>query len=1259
MTETDVKPTENIIPRIIEEEMKTSYLDYSMSVIVGRALPDIRDGLKPVHRRVLYAMWDMGMTHNKPFKKSARIVGEVLGKFHPHGDTAVYDSLVRMAQPFAVRYPLIDGQGNFGSVDGDRAAAMRYCVTGDTMIITEKGLLPIGKLAEQEDIDLKVLSRDRQVHKASKWFDSGAHPTLRLTTNKGYTIQGSCNHPLLTLTTDISGSPAMAWKLLEEIEVNDVVVLDRSESLWPSQPVHLKGLYPCKRTSRTMERLLPLTLTKELAFVMGSLVAEGTIGKDKIEFCNTDETFLEEFASCWKKTFPDSTLHRFARKPSSYGRKPYARYETHCLFTIDFLKNTGVPPVKSQEKTVPQVVFQSPRDVVASFLRAYFEGDGSISYAPKMVELSCCSVSEQLVKQIQILLLRFGIDSFKRFDKYRNTHKLYIRGRRNILKFYKQIGFVSEIKNKKLEFVILHYKKDSSLYDYVPFISDYIRKRVGHVEFIDKHNFDRYGTMRENYQQVATLTLQKTGQDVSSLFEYLLTYDYLFERVVKVEQAGIAKVYSVKVDSDCHSFVANGFINHNTEARLHKIAEEILQDIEKETVSFTPNFDGSLKEPTVLPSKIPNLLLNGSTGIAVGMATNIPPHNMRELCSAVIAAIDKPDMNVDEVMHHLPAPDFPTGGIICGTFGVKEAYSTGRGKVTIRARHHVEDYKNKTRIIITEIPYQVNKAELVEQIAALVRDKKISGISDLRDESDREGLRVVIELKSGTNTDVVLNQLFSHSRLQETFGIINLALVDNQPRILPVIEIIRHFIAHRQDVVRKRTAFDLKEAEKKAHILEGLIIALDHIDEIIAFLKKTKSTDAAKTGLMQDYGLSAEQAAAILDMRLGKLTHLEPEKIREDHRALLVQIADLRDILASEPRIFGIIKSELMDLSARFGDARRTMIQHEAAGEILEEELIKPEDVVVTMSHGGYLKRLPIDTYKQQRRGGKGIIAAETKEEDYIEHLFVANTHDHLLFFTNLGKVHWLRVFEVPEAGRYARGGSIVNLLNLSPQERVTSTLAIKEFSENKFVFFVTKKGVVKKTELSAYSNPRKGGILAIGVDEGDELISTLLTDGKQQIILATKEGLAIRFDEEDVRPMGRAAGGVIGIRLKEKDAVVDAVVADETKTLLCVTERGFGKRTPISDYRLIGRGGVGVINVKLTEKNKAVVAVKAVAESDEIMIITKNNIMIRTPVSGISSVGRNSQGVHVIKVEEGDEVVAVTTVVKEEENGSGTGDNQ
>lgn len=812
MTDTKAEPKpEKIIPRIIEQEMKTSYLDYSMSVIVGRALPDVRDGLKPVHRRVLFAMYDMGMLHTKPFKKSARIVGEVLGKYHPHGDTAVYDAMVRLAQDFSLHYPLIDGQGNWGSQDGDNAAAMRY-----------------------------------------------------------------------------------------------------------------------------------------------------------------------------------------------------------------------------------------------------------------------------------------------------------------------------------------------------------------------------------------------------------------------------------------------------TECRLKKLAEEILQDIDKQTVEFVPNFDASLQEPSVLPAKVPNLLVNGSSGIAVGMATNIPPHNMSEVCDGIMQTIDNPDIDVSALMQTIKAPDFPTGGIITGTAGLREAYKTGRGKIVVRAKTHIEETKTRTRIIITEIPYMVNKAEMIEAIADLVRDKKVQGIADLRDESDREGMRIVVDLKQGANSDVVLNQLFTHSRLQETFGINMLALVGNQPRILSLKDIINEYILYRRSIVRKRTEFDLKQAEDRAHLLEGLIVALNHIDAVVQLIKRSKSADEAKKGLMEDYKLTEKQAQAILDMTLRRLTSLEQDKIRTEHADLLKLIKDLKDILASEQKILGIIKAELLELKEKYGDKRRTQVIESEAAAIEEEALIKPEDDVITITHAGYVKRLPMDTYKQQRRGGKGIIAAEAKEEDFIENLFVANTHDYILFFTSLGKVHWIKVYQLPEAGRYAKGTAIVNLLQLGQGEKVTAFIPVKQFEENKFLFMVTANGIIKKTSLAEFSNPRKGGIIALNLEPKDELKSVMLTDGNQQVIIATKQGNAVKFHESDVRPMGRTATGVIGIRLRD-DQVIGATIADDKLSLVTITENGYGKRSPISDYRLINRGGVGVINIKITEKNGAVVGIAAVTDTDELMLISQSGVLIRTPVTGISIIGRNTQGVRVMRLDEKDKVISVAKIVPEE----------
>jgi len=705
----------------------------------------------------------------------------------------------------------------------------------------------------------------------------------------------------------------------------------------------------------------------------------------------------------------------------------------------------------------------------------------------------------------------------------------------------------------------------------------------------------------------------------------------------------------------------NAAAQRYTEARLKKIAEELLQDIDKKTVKMTPNYDGQLEEPSVLPAKIPNLLINGSSGIAVGMATNIPPHNLREVCDGVIAYIDADEISNEQLMQYIKAPDFPTGGIICGTTGIRDAYTTGKGKIVVRAKttteanaehtsagHREGEAKGKQKIIVTEIPYQVNKAQLIEQIAELVRDKKVQGITDLRDESDRDGMRIVLELKTGANPDVILNQLYKHSRLQESYGIIMLALVNNEPKILQITELIQLFIEHRQDVVRKRTEYDLEEARKKAHLLEGMIVALNNIDSIIPFLKQSKTTEEARKGLMQDYTLSELQAQAILDMKLQKLTTMEQGKIRDEHQSTLQDIKNYTEILASEDKILGIIKQEMLEIKENYGDERKTQIMQISIDGIEDEALIKPEEMVVTLTKAGYVKRLTTDTYKQQQRGGKGIVGAETKEEDIVDKLFLANTHDSLLLFTNKGKVHWLKVHQLPETGRYARGTAIINLVELAPDEKVTTLIPVKTFKPDEYLLMTTKQGIVKKTALDEFSNPRRGGILAIELEQGDSLIGVELTDGKKQIILATAEGLAVRFDENNVRQVGRTAKGVIGIRLKEKDYVVDAVVADETKTLLTITESGYGKRSLVSEYRLIGRGGVGVINIKITEKNGNVVAVKPVKDDDEIMLITQKGVVIRMPASDISVIGRNTQGVRAMRLEKGDKIVATAIILKE-----------
>ena len=811
-------PTEARLTQIaIEDEMRMSYLDYAMSVIVGRALPDVRDGLKPVHRRILYGMNQMGLAHNRAYRKSAKIVGEIMGNYHPHGDSAIYDTLVRMAQDFNLRYTLVDGQGNYGSVDGDPPAAMRY-----------------------------------------------------------------------------------------------------------------------------------------------------------------------------------------------------------------------------------------------------------------------------------------------------------------------------------------------------------------------------------------------------------------------------------------------------TEARLMKIAGEMLEDIDRETVDFGPTYDESDVEPLVLPAKIPNLLINGAGGIAVGYATNIPTHNIGEVVTALLRVLDDPEVSIAQLMEHVPGPDFPTAGFIYGTQGIKDAYEKGRGLLTLRAKTHIEvdDKKDRDSIIVTEIPYQVNKSRLLEKIADLVHEKRIEGIFDIRDESDRDGIRVVVELKKGVIPAVILNQLYKHTQLQSTFGVIMLALVNNRPEILNLKQILTAFLEHRREVVVRRAAYELRKAEERAHILEGLKVALEHLDDVIALIRRAASPDDAKTRLTQQFALSEIQAQAILEMRLQRLTQLEQEKLTQEYDALQATIASLRAILKSDDRVKQIIRDELQELKDTYQDARRTQIVPQEA-ELNIEDLIADEEMAVSISHTGYIKRHPVSEYRTQRRGGKGKIGMGVKDEDFVEKLFTASTHDFILFFTDAGRVYWLKVHEIPEASRISKGKAMVNLLALGPDERVTATLPVRDFSDELYVVMATRMGYIKKTKLSAYGHPRQGGIIALTLDEGNKLIGVEITDGQSDIILGTREGLVVRFQEQDVRAVGRTARGVTGMRLKGANHVIGMAVIrqDADASILTVTERGFGKRTMATEYRAKSRGGRGVISIKVTEKNGLAVSFHQVKESDDIMILTAEGKILRIKIDALRDIGRNAQGVRLIDMEDTDRVTGVAKLAESDDD--------
>lgn len=690
-----------------------------------------------------------------------------------------------------------------------------------------------------------------------------------------------------------------------------------------------------------------------------------------------------------------------------------------------------------------------------------------------------------------------------------------------------------------------------------------------------------------------------------------------------------------------------------TEARMAKIAEELLADIDKETVEFIANFDETTVEPKVLPSKIPNLIINGAAGIAVGMATNIPPHNLGEVIDGLVMLLDNPDTTVEQLMTSIKGPDFPTGGFIHGTAGIRDAYATGRGLVRIRAKAKIEkEHGGVENIIITEMPYQVNKARLIEKMAQLVREKQIEDISDIRDESDRDGIRVVIVLKRNAMAEVVLNNLYKHTQMQTTFGIIMLAIVSGQPRVLSLKAMLGHFIQHRRDVIMRRTRFELRKAQERAHILEGLKIALDHLDQIIALIRSSKNPEEAKNGLISGYQLSELQAQAILEMRLQRLTGLERDKIVNEYKEILKEIAKLKAILESDKLVSKIIRDEFLEIREKYADERRTEIT-EDTGEISIEDLISEEEMVITLSHTGYIKRNPLSAYRSQRRGGKGLTGMETKEEDFVEQLFIGSTHDYMLFFSNLGRLYWLKTYQLPEAGRTAKGKALVNLLQLSEGEYISTALPVRDFKEGYLVMF-TKNGTVKKTALSSYSNPRGKGIIAISIEEGDELISVRKTSGTNDLIIGTRNGIAIKFNEEDVRETGRTSIGVRGIRLEKGDEVVAAEVADEKATILTMAENGIGKRTRFDDYPLQGRGGKGVISLKLTDKGGKVAGLVLVRDEDEVVMITSAGKLNRVKCTGISVLGRNTQGVKVMNIGEG-KIVSVAKAAEKDhqENGA------
>jgi DNA gyrase subunit A len=1230
--------TGNIEDRGLEQEMRSSYLDYAMSVIVGRALPDVRDGLKPVHRRVLYAMHDIGLQPTRPYRKCAFIVGEVMGKYHPHGDSAIYDTLVRMAQDFSLRYLLVDGQGNFGSIDDDPAAAMRYCVTGDTRVATPEGTVRIDSIVEDaepesdSDIDLEVLDRlGRPVH-ASKLFHSGEHPTLRLRTAQGHELTGTHNHPVLCLV-DMAGVPLLLWKLLEEVGPGDRVLISRTER---------------EAGDLTEDE-------RQLALLAGALVSEGWVGPTRAGFNNVDEEFFSAVLAAYdsivggpryvysRRISSGSLLHELdVQNLSHFQRSPLAEIRG-----------------AAREKVVPEFVWRANPAMKREFLRALFTGDGSSSLLPRnTIQISYSTYSDQLARDVQILLLEAGVVSrICRYEK--GEYKVVVSNRRDARIFEQNVGFLGA-KQAKLsaDLATIPHASRAMSRDHVPYMAEYVRSEAEGDDiggsWLRRHNIDRI----ERWEQGGTAILERIeSQEVREVVEPLVTGDYFYAEVESVIPAGVQAVYSLRVDSEDHSFLTNGFVSHNTEARLGRLATELLRDIDADTVDFGPNYDESTQEPQVLPARFPNLLVNGTSGIAVGMATNIPPHNLREVASAVSAYIDNPQIDLAGLLEHVKGPDFPGGGLMSRE-GIRDAYASGRGSIKVRARAHVEPLKGgKEAIIVTELPFMVKKGGeggLITKIADLARDKKLEGISDLRDESDeRSGMRLVIELKrGGPPAKVVLNNLYKKTPMQSTFGANMVALVDGVPKTLSLLELIEHYVDHQREVVTRRTQFELRRAEARAHILEGLLVALDNLDAVIKLIRASSDPDAARDGLIEQFELSREQAQAILDMRLQRLTALEADKVRAEHADLMERIGELRAILGDEARVMGLVKDELAEIVEAYGDERRTELAH-FEGDVGIEDMIADQQMVISLTASGYVKRLPLATYRQQRRGGVGVMGMNLKDDDYIAHLHISSTHDFLLFFTNRGKVYRLKVYELPEGSRNAKGSSLNNLLPLREGEKVMAVIPTRDFKENKYLAFATAKGLVKKTEFLAYNTPiRADGIIAIKVRDGDELVQVRLTSGEDDILMVSHSGHASRFSEKHVRTMGRDTSGVKGMNVAGKGNRVLAMdIARNDTELFVVTENGYGKRTPVSEYPVKGRGTKGVLTVKLTEKKGGLTGALIVGEHQDLLFISQNGMVQRTSVSGISQMGRSTQGVKVMNIKDDDRVSAVALVVESEED--------
>jgi DNA gyrase subunit A len=1224
---------DRIEPVDIQQEMQRSYIDYAMSVIVGRALPEVRDGLKPVHRRVLYAMFDSGFRPDRGHAKSARSVAETMGNYHPHGDSSIYDTLVRMAQPWSLRYPLVDGQGNFGSPGNDPPAAMRYCLTGDSMVRLPFGQsVRIGDVVSgarpnsDNEIELKVLDRHGNPVLADALFHSGDHETFTVRTAEGYEVTGTANHPLLCLV-DVGGVPTLLWKLIEEIRPSDRVVLQRTP------PVE----FGPADWHDVMEALL-----------LGAFISEGFVSESRAGFNNLDRDYFNMVVAAYD-TVVGGPRYVYERKIASGST--LLELDIQNLASLRQSRLVGLLGQRSAAKMVPEWLWSSAAAVKRAFLQALFEGDGSCSALPRnTIQVSYSTRSGQLAKDVQQMLLEFGVIS-RRYLHATGEHKVVITNRSSAEAFCTRVGF-GGAKQHKLQKLLSDLPERAAGLDgdHVPGLAAFIRRESGSKwvdkEWLRKHNIDRLSRWRRDGSEILS---RIADPDVRAIATELTDGRFYYAEVATVVSAGVQPVYSLRVDTDDHSFISNGFVSHNTEARLTPLAMEMLREIDEETVDFIPNYDGRVQEPTVLPSRFPNLLANGSGGIAVGMATNMPPHNLRELAEAVYWCLENyeadEEATLEAVCERVKGPDFPTHGLIVGSQGISDTYTTGRGSIRMRGVVEIEeDSRGRTSLVITELPYQVNHDNFITSIAEQVRDGKLAGISNIEDQSsDRVGLRIVVEIKRDAVAKVVLNNLYKHTQLQTSFGANMLSIVDGVPRTLRLDQLIRLYVNHQLDVIVRRTTYRLRKANERAHILRGLVKALDALDEVIALIRASQTVEIARSGLIELLDIDEIQAQAILDMQLRRLAALERQRIIDDLAKIEAEIADLEDILAKPERQRAIVHDELKELVDKYGDDRRTRIIP-ADGDVADEDLIAREEVVVTITETGYAKRTKSDLYRSQKRGGKGVQGAGLKQDDIVNHFFVCSTHDWILFFTTQGRVYRAKAYDLPEASRTARGQHVANLLAFQPEERIAQVIQLKSYEDAPYLVLATRNGLVKKSRLVDFDSNRSGGIVAVNLRDGDELVGAVLCSAEDDLLLVSAKGQSIRFSatDEALRPMGRATSGVQGMRFNEEDQLLSLNVVREDTYLLVATSGGYAKRTAIEEYSAQGRGGKGILTIQYDRRRGTLVGALIVDDDTELYAITSGGGVIRTAARQVRKAGRQTKGVRLMNLGEGDTLIAI-----------------